>query len=176
MQPSLAPSLPRNDFFLRCITRQDIREWYAYLSLPDVFTHTSWNLTCESDLIPLLDQFESAMPDSAIRFAVIESATQNLVGSVGLHTISMQNKTAELAYDFAPDVWGKGLATACAKTLIDWSLHCAGFNRIQATVLPSNLASIRVLEKCGMQREGSLRKYRMVRGEPRDYLLYASIR
>jgi len=42
-------------------------------------------------------------------------------------------------------------------------------------VLDSNVASARVLSKCGFELEGKLRSYRMVRGAPRDYWLYARV-
>ncbi|MEO2219574.1 GNAT family protein [Chromobacterium vaccinii] len=50
-----------------------------------------------------------------------------------------------------------------------------GLARIQATVLPENTRSIRVLERVGFQREGLLRSYRMVRGPSRDFWMYSHI-
>jgi len=48
--------------------------------------------------------------------------------------------------------------------------------RVQATVLDSNLASRRVLERAGFHAEGLLAAYRVVRGEPRDFWMYARTR
>ena len=50
-----------------------------------------------------------------------------------------------------------------------------GWVRIQATVLEANLASRRVLDKCGFAFEGTLRNLRIVRGRPSDFLLYATV-
>ena len=47
--------------------------------------------------------------------------------------------------------------------------------RIQATVVDTNAASVRVLEKTGFAREGLLRGYRRVRGAPRDLWMYARL-
>ncbi|WP_201282273.1 GNAT family N-acetyltransferase [Chromobacterium phragmitis] len=53
--------------------------------------------------------------------------------------------------------WGSGIATAACACLLQWG-HChIGLARIQATVLPENARSIRVLERVGFQREGLLR-------------------
>ncbi len=60
-------------------------------------------------------------------------------------------------------------------TLTEWALRELGFARIQATVLDTNVASAGVLERCGFQREGLLRRYRLVRGEPRDFWMYARV-
>ena len=49
----------------------------------------------------------------------------------------------------------------------------AGYNRIQATVLDSNSPSIQLLERMGSRREGYLRAFRMVRGNPGNFWMYA---
>ena len=50
-----------------------------------------------------------------------------------------------------------------------------GFVRVQATALESNVASLRVLDKCGFAFEGLLRNFRKVRGVPMDYRVYSVI-
>ncbi len=173
MQYANAPVIDHKGFIIRAISRADMADWHAYLSKVEVYQHTSWNLASAADLLPSFDAFESSHADSAIRFAVADGKTNQLVGTVGLHTVSSLNRSAELSYDFAPEVWGCGLATACAKASIAWAMRELQLNRLQATVLPGNLASIRVIERCGMQREGTLRKFRMVRGTPMDFFLYS---
>jgi ribosomal-protein-alanine N-acetyltransferase len=50
-----------------------------------------------------------------------------------------------------------------------------GYARIQALALDTNLASMRVIEKCGFAREGKSRNLRLVRGQPRDFWVYSRI-
>nr|WP_244664510.1 GNAT family protein [Serratia marcescens] len=80
-----------------------------------------------------------------------------------------------LAYDLDPRHCGRGLATAAARAVVHWAQTAQGLQRVQATVLDSNLLSIAVLEHVGMQREGLIRQYRRVRGQARDYWMYAAI-
>ena len=54
-----------------------------------------------------------------------------------------------------------------------WALRDLGYARIQATVLDTNQASLRVLERCGFQREGLLHAYREVAGASRHFWIYA---
>lgn len=81
-------------------------------------------------------------------------------------------------YWLHPNYWGRGLATA-ALTISNqfiWN-HFTDVLRIQAVVEPDNLASITVLEKCGYQREGLLRKFYPSRYRGLvDVLMYAQIR
>ena len=44
-----------------------------------------------------------------------------------------------------------------------------------ATALESNERSARVLERCGYQREGLLRSYRLVRGQPGNFFMYSHL-
>ncbi len=73
----------------------------------------------------------------------------------------VRKSMADIAYYLSPMVWGRGLATQAVATVTEFGLRNLGLHRIQATVMPENTASIRVLEKNGYNREGLLRKYQM---------------
>jgi RimJ/RimL family protein N-acetyltransferase len=160
---------------LRQLERSDIDAWYAYLRLPEVFEHTSWNLTCKDDLSAMFDEFESTSTDSVRRLAIIDDNGAEMVGTIGFHTISASNRTAEIAYDLAPSHWGRKIAAAVCEAVTAWSFEAYGFVRVQGTVLSSNLRSASVLRRCGYRHEGLLRSYRMVRGVPGDFALYARL-
>ncbi|WP_231409890.1 GNAT family N-acetyltransferase [Ralstonia solanacearum] len=160
---------------LRPLERTDLDAWFAYLSNPDVIQHTSWNLGSEDDLLLMFDGFEAPDAQSIRRLAIVENAGGNLIGTIGFHTISDANRTAEIAYDLAPSHWGKGIATAACAAVTRWAFIAYGFVRIQGTVLTSNLPSAQVLRKCGYRYEGLLRSYRMVRGTPGDFNCYARL-
>ncbi|AOJ19745.1 GCN5 family acetyltransferase [Burkholderia cenocepacia] len=171
-------ALPRAGFpglSLRQLERADLDAWYAYLSNPDVFRHTSWNLRSPDDLLPMFDNIESTDPDSIRRLAIVDTASGALAGTVGLHTVSTANRSAEIAYDLAPSHWGRGIASAVCDAVTAWAFTHGGFMRMQAVVLTSNAGSARVLQKCGYRYEGLLRAYKMVRGTPGDFAMYARL-
>jgi [ribosomal protein S5]-alanine N-acetyltransferase len=170
-----APSPGYQGISLRQLERSDLDAWYAYLKLPEVFEHTSWNLQSAEDLLPMFDGLESAATQSIRRLAIVEDASRHLIGTIGFHTISEINQTAEIAYDLAPAYWGRGIATALCDAVTRWSFHEYGFVRVQATVLQSNQRSASVLRRCRYSYEGLLRSYRMVRGTPGDFALYSRL-
>jgi ribosomal-protein-alanine N-acetyltransferase len=98
------------------------------------------------------------------------------VGVCGFSTWSTVHCAAELVYDLSPDYWSRGIVTRAVQAVLGWGFSNAGLNRVQAVVLPSNGPSIAVLGRCGFTQEGVLRQYRMVRGEPQDFLLYSRLR
>ena len=171
-------ALPQSDhdlIILRPLTAEDIASWYAYLTIPTVFEHTSWNLSEPSELLRYVWLPEEFTPSSLLRFALALRSSGQLVGTAGFHTVSPENKSAELAYDLSPSVWGKGLATYACGLLTQWAHAHVGLVRVQATVLHSNLRSACVLQRCGFEHEGHLRSYRMVRGVPGNFNLYAHV-
>ncbi|MFZ6677316.1 GNAT family N-acetyltransferase [Undibacterium sp. Tian12W] len=175
MQISKVPEISHKDASLRNIRRSDAAAWYDYLKNPEVIRHTSWNLSAAKDLLPQFDAYESNAPDTPIRLAIAIREEDRLVGTVGFHTISSINRSAEIAYDLAPEYWGKGVMQVAAIALCQWGFQQAGFNRIQATVLETNSHSIQLLERMGFEREGYLRAFRMVRGSPGNFWMYACL-
>ena len=175
MQFTALPQSAHDLVVLRPITPEDIPAWYAYLIEPIVFEHTSWNLSEPSDLLHYAWKPEEFTSSSLLRFAIALRTTGQLVGTVGFHTVSPQNQSAELAYDLSPSVWGKGIATHACALLVEWAHSHVGLIRVQATVLHSNVRSVGVLKRCGFEHEGLLRCYRMVRGVPANFNMYAHV-
>ncbi|VVE51263.1 GNAT family N-acetyltransferase [Pandoraea iniqua] len=169
------PQLNIADISLRQLERADLGTWYSYLQLPSVVEHTSWNLQSSQDLMPMFDSLESTSSESIRRMAVIDNASNELIGTIGFHTISERNRTAEIAYDLAPSHWGRGIARVICSAVTQWGFEVNNWVRIQAVVLETNLRSAAVLKACGYQPEGLLRAYRMVRGTPRDFVVYSRL-
>jgi [ribosomal protein S5]-alanine N-acetyltransferase len=175
MRFSSLPLLEHGIVVLRPITAADIQPWFRYLSQPEVYEHTSWNVQAAEELNHYAWKPEEFTPSSLLRFAVALRSNNELAGTAGFHTVSPQNETAELAYDIAPPYWGKGIGSAVCSALVNWAHSAASIVRVQATVLESNARSVAVLERCGFQREGLLRSYRMVRGKPGNFYMYAHV-
>jgi ribosomal-protein-alanine N-acetyltransferase len=167
------PDIPA--FSVRSIDPADAAAWAAYICLPDVRRHTSSTAETVADV---LHDIEKALADerrTSLRFVIETLGDRQLVGTVGFHTISELHRTAEIAYDIAPSHRGQGIATAACRAATRWGFEVCGWNRVQGTTVLANLASQRVLERCGYQREGLLRNFRMVQGRSRDYWLYSTI-
>jgi len=175
MRIDIAPDSGYPGITLRQLELTDLDVWYAYLSIPEVVRHTSWNLSSGQDLLPLFQGIESTSPSSSRRLAVIDQSRDALIGTIGFHTISEVNRSAEIAYDLAPTHWGCGIASALCTAVTEWSFAAYGWVRVQGTVLESNTRSEQVLRKCRFSHEGLLRAYRMVRGAPGNFQLYARL-
>lgn len=95
------------------------------------------------------------------------------IGLIGLHNPLDQFKNAELWFKLHPMYWGKGYITEAASALLNFGFNNLFLHRIEAGVATENIASIKVLEKIGMQREGLHRKILLIRGEWKVNFHYA---
>lgn len=95
------------------------------------------------------------------------------IGQLGMHLAAPRFRMAEIHYAVVPEHWGQGYATESVRAMIKFGFDTLGLHRIEAGVATGNERSIRVLEKCGMTREGRKRKVLPIRGEWYDNYHYA---
>jgi len=80
----------------------------------------------------------------------------SLIGGTGLHLETPLR--AMTGYVLARDSWGKGYATETVKAIIEIA-RAKRIQRLYAICHTEHAASVHVLEKCGLIREGILRSY-----------------
>ena len=92
------------------------------------------------------------------RYAVADRETEALVGRVGLMRQPDWVATVEkdeVGWVIAAGRWGEGLATEAAGAAIADAFGRVGLERIVSWTTPDNLASRRVMEKCGLRYRGT---------------------
>lgn len=67
----------------------------------------------------------------------------------------------------------QGVMADALSALVPYAFEHLRLHRLEAACLPHNVASIRVLEKTGFQREGLARKYLKINGTWQDHVLFA---
>lgn len=98
-------------------------------------------------------------------------------GALSFHTLDLDEAKAEIGYWLTADVRGKGVATAATQLLTEYGFDTVGFHRIEAHVVASNHASLKVLKKAGYMQEGIMReKCCQDDGTREDMVLFAAIR
>lgn len=99
------------------------------------------------------------------------------IGGIGLKPGSVNHAhTAEVGYWLGVAYWGRGLATAALSALLVHVDEQTPFIRLDARVFAWNPASMRLLERCGFEREGVLRCEVVKDGTLLDSVLYARVR
>jgi [ribosomal protein S5]-alanine N-acetyltransferase len=99
----------------------------------------------------------------------IASDTRNLImaleingeaaGVIGIHPqTDIYRKSAELGYWLGEKYWGRGIITEAVNALVNYAFEHIDINRIYANVFEKNIASMKVLEKCGFICEAVQKK------------------
>ena len=88
-------------------------------------------------------------------WAIVLKSTGEVIGRVFGMNPNDGLRQIELTYELGRKWWRKGLMTEAVKAVIDFFFNNVGFSRIYANHADKNLASGKVMQKCGMKFEGT---------------------
>ena len=94
----------------------------------------------------------------SLELAVAALDDDRLLGAIGLVMDLYDPARGEVGYWVAPPARGAGVAAAALALLSRWALTAGGLARLDLQASVANPASIRVAERCGFVREGTLRR------------------
>jgi [ribosomal protein S5]-alanine N-acetyltransferase len=163
---------------LRELLKEDAKAVHEYSSDPEVTRYMNWGPNTEEDTNRFIQRSiasQNEQPRMNFTFAMVLKSEDKLIGGCGVYVSNPINREALLGYVLHRGYWGRGYATETASALVEFGFNKLKLHRIFATCDPKNVASVRVLEKVGMQKEGLLRENYLVRGKWRDSLLFAII-
>jgi RimJ/RimL family protein N-acetyltransferase len=110
--------------------------------------------------------------DDRTPFAITDAETGEVIGSIDMSINRLQ--TGHIGYWLAAESRGRGLTTAALRALSKWAIEERGLGRVELVTDPDNIASQRVAEKAGFQREGVLRSILVNRdGSRRDGVMFS---
>jgi len=89
------------------------------------------------------------------RWACVLRDTHTVIGFCGLKYLPDLDEV-DVGYRFLPQYWSRGLATEACMASLAFGFNTLSLDQIIAMVLPENTASIRVLEKSGMQFDAEI--------------------
>jgi [ribosomal protein S5]-alanine N-acetyltransferase len=161
---------------LREFAMADLESVHEYASDQEVVRLQAWGPNkLEETQKFLSDCIGQAQCDARSTFNLAIALQEGSVIGGCLAVVREDGHEAEIGYTLNRKYWGLGYATEAVQRLIAFLFHEIGVHRVFATCGPNNVASIRVLEKNGMQLEGRLRCHKLMRGSWRDSLIWARL-
>ncbi len=115
-------------------------------------------------------------PDTYRWGVFLKDEPDNCIGQVAYYIVDTKNEFCELEYCIGRSYQNKGYTSEAVKALIEYGFDTVAFNRIQVRCRNVNIASKRVIEKCGFTYEGCLRKHAKHLGEFQDRLYYSILK
>ncbi|MCB0833758.1 MAG: GNAT family N-acetyltransferase [Bacteroidetes bacterium] len=121
----------------------------------------------------------NTLPDySKDRFQwIIErKETNDAIGWMTLSIRTWEHLIGEIGYSVSQKHHQKGYGTEALQMMLRKVFLEAGLYRVEAKCAVDNVASARLLEKVGFQKEGTLREYFNIRGRRCDHFMYSVLR
>ena len=120
---------------------------------------------------------EDQRDDQAYSFFIFRKSDGALVGGVRITNVRRGVAQAgSFGYWMGEPYARQGLMSSAMRALVPFSFVTLRLHRLEAACIPTNAASIRLLEKSGFEREGYARQYLCINGIWQDHLLYARIK
>jgi [ribosomal protein S5]-alanine N-acetyltransferase len=180
--PETPPAIERYGVLLRPPQMTDYAEWASLRERSRSFL-VPWEPTWPADDLTrgafrrrLKRYAEDQRTDQAYAFFIFRQEDNVLVGGLTLANVRRGVAQAgSLGYWLGEPFVRRGHMTAAVKALLPFTFGTLKLHRVEAACIPTNVASIRLLEKCGFMREGYAREYLCINGVWQDHLLYARL-
>ena len=178
MLPSTLPQLETDRLILRNLEVADADSFQAMCQDEDMARGTG--------VIPypypdgaaakwIEQQLQFQRDDTRCTFVITLKPTGQILGNVSVDFVEGQLK-AEIGYIVGREFKGSGMASEAVQRVVRWYFESTSQLRLFAHCFCFNLASARILEKAGFQREGLLRQHHCTEDRVADDFVYGLLR
>ncbi len=170
--------IPADRVYLRKMQKKDATDMHDYAKRAEVTRYLLWHAHPDLPYTKRYLAYVEACYRNGTFFdlAVIDRMTDRMIGTCGFTRFDFPNNSAEIGYVLHPNHWHRGIATEAAAALMRFAFETIGLHRIEAKYMLPNLASRRVMEKCGMTFEGIQRGAMLIKNNYEDIGICAKIK
>jgi ribosomal-protein-alanine N-acetyltransferase len=168
--------------YLREYTADDLDNYHKLISNPIIRSLSILNTTKSReetmlDLSEIIRQRKSKKR-TLYFFAAVLKRDNSYIGDAGFYVIKRYKNSgiAEIGYFLDKAYWGHGYATEIAQILINYCFATMQFHKVVASCDARNIASEKVMIKCGMEKEGEFKQQRLKDGRWYDELKYGMLK
>ncbi len=176
MQKTHFTNLETARLILRHFTNADLVPFMAYRNDPDVARYQGWEGISEAEAHAFIEEqkmVQPGVPGQWFQIAIELKETGTLVGDCALKINEHDELQAEIGYTLARAYQGKGIASEAVSRVLDYVFRTLGLHRVIAITDCENAASITLLERLGLCREGHFIQNVWFKGKWGDEYLYA---
>jgi len=163
---------------LRRVTDADVEQMVAACRDPEIkrFTASIPDPYGAADARHWIATHEKSL-EREVHLAFVDADDPDtLFGMTGIHDVAWVHRRADTGYWTAPGARRKGYASRALSLITEWAFGEFGLERIGLYADVDNVPSHRVAERAGFTREGVLKRFLVLRGEPRDCVVYGRLR
>lgn len=169
-------TLETQRLLLRPFQEEDLADFFEYAKNPEVGPNAGWPPhNSREDSRKILQNFI----DEEEVWAVVFKENNKLIGSIGLHKDQLRSAAdvKMLGYVLSKEYWGRGIMAEAAHAVIRFAFESLDIALLTVHHYFHNTRSRRVIEKCGFQYEGTLRRCsKIYDGSVHDLVCYSMTR
>lgn len=154
------PTIQTERLILRPMRSEDIpdlKEWMA-----DKELYAYWGKRPgRTDKNPALLFEKAEKPSKSFHLGIESKENRKVIGELWVYLIE-NDRMAKIAIRFGKEYHGRGYATEAVSAMVGFCFENTELQRIWTDVDVNNIASCKVLEKCGFTKEGTIRQGKMV--------------
>lgn len=146
---------------LRKFTLDDASAMFGnWASDPEVTKYLTWPAhgSVEISEMVISDWVSHYGEDTFYQWAIIPKALGQPIGSISVVSRNDAAELVHIGYCIGKAWWRKGYTSEALKAVMDFFFDEVGVNRVETRHDPNNPNSGRVMRKCGMKYEGTLRQ------------------
>jgi ribosomal-protein-alanine N-acetyltransferase len=114
---------------------------------------------------------------SLLYFLLYDKTQERVIGECGFHSWDKTHERAELFYNLKEESFKrKGLMSEALHAVLNFGFKQMQLHRIEALTARDNIASIRLLDKFGFTKEGTVREDYIVDGKHEDSECYSLLK
>jgi ribosomal-protein-alanine N-acetyltransferase len=174
------PQLETARLLLRPLNQSDADAIFEYAKDPDVCRYTLWEPHEDvTDSMNFIVEYAHSLYRNNTPEPLgicFKDKPETVIGTVGCFWVSKASKSMELAYAIAKPFWGQGLVAESSRVILNYCFDSFDVCRIQARCKAENSGSSRVMEKLGMEFEGTLKSAIYHRGRFWDMHYYSILK
>ena len=161
---------------LRRFEEKDAEELYfGYINQKEFLYYANKERkTLEEEKMSLININNKYEIKDYYNWLIVLKETKKIIGSINLK-VNEYNDSVEFSYAIDNRYTNKGYMTEALEIVKDFCLNKLKVQRFQGGCCIENIASKKVMEKCKMEYEGTLRKYIKLKDGYHDMCMYSII-
>ena len=161
LKHSGSPDLYTRRLHLRRYRLEDYRAMYDnWTSDPEVARYVNWGCHASPEITRGLVEMwvEGYESPTVYRWGI--EMNGELIGDISVVLWNEDNESCEIGYCLCRRFWNQGIMSEALRRVIAYLFETVGFHRIALCHDTANPASGRVMEKCGLKKEGVFRGFK----------------
>ncbi len=162
---------------IRPVSINDKESIFVYRSDPETHKYLSLIPKTVDDVDDFIKKSSSVfnVQGTWFQFVIIEQLSNQVIGDIGIHFLDTdpENKQVEIGYTLNKKYHGKGYATEALTVVINYLINYLNKHRITASIDPTNIPSIKLIERLGFRKEAHFIESLFFHGMWVDDVVYA---